>query len=283
MRAMTRTTLFPPQWHWRQLLACNLIALGLLGSWLWPPTRQFWTLLDHTIFHALNAPLATQPVWACIWAIGSMRPTDMLAALVMLAMLIKRDAIFPASQVRHALFTYCSLLLLLTLLRVGLFSPLIDRMGWQHSSPSLSVEGAVQLNQLFPEWERKWHMKDRSNQSFPGDHGAVLVLWTLFLWPFASHTRRLLIAALLTLFLLPRLVAGAHWASDVLVGSLFLSLMTIGWGRYTPCLASSVKFLERLGGPALDRLGRLPGLRRITLLASVPAESAASENRPAID
>ncbi|PKO83603.1 MAG: phosphoesterase [Betaproteobacteria bacterium HGW-Betaproteobacteria-11] len=276
---MTETTLFPPQWRWRRLVACNLTAFGILGSWLWPPMRQFWELLDHAVFHALNAPLGSHPLWAHVWAVGSMRPTDMAAALAMLAVLIKTDWIFSAPQVRRAFFSFLSLLFLLTLFRVGLFSRVVTAMDWQHSSPSLSVEGAVRLSELFPDWENQWHMKDQSNQSFPGDHGAVLMLWAFFLWPFADRLRRLLIAVLLTLFMLPRLVAGAHWASDIFVGSLFLSLMTIGWGVHSPYLAKSGKFLECLGGPLLDRLGKLPGLRHLGLLACVPADSTAPKNR----
>lgn len=280
---MTETTLFPPQWRWRRLVTCNLIAFGILGSWLWLPTRLLWERFDQAVFHALNAPLASHPLWAHIWAIGSTRPTDMVAALVMLVVLIKQDWIFSAPQVRRALFSYLSLLLLLTLFRVGIFSPLVSVMQWQHPSPSLSVDGAVRLSELFPDWEGKWHMKDQSSQSFPGDHGAVLLLWVFFLWPFADRLRRLAIVLLLCLFMLPRLVAGAHWASDIFVGGLFLSLMTMGWGFHSPYMARSGRFLESLGEPLLDRLGRLPGLSHISLLARPSADSATAGKRHAAD
>lgn len=264
---MNQATLFRPEWRWRGLAIFNAIALGMLGSWLWQPTRQLWNLLDHSVFHTLNPPLAAHPLWAHIWAIGSMRPTDMVAALILLIFLISRNLIFSADQVRSAFFAFLSLLLLLTLLRVSLFSRIVDVMQWQHSSPSITVDGAIQLSTLFPDWENKWHMKDRSNQSFPGDHGAVLLLWALFLWPFARGLRRFLVTALLCLFMLPRLVAGAHWASDIFVGGLFLGLITIGWGLYSPYAARMTGLLERWGGPILDTLGRLPGLGRISLFS----------------
>lgn len=264
---MNQATLFRPEWRWRELAICNVIAFGILGSWLWQPTRQLWEQIDHAVFHALNSPLASHPLWAHIWAIGSMRPADMGAALTMLIVLTSRNLVFSGTQVRSAFFAFLSLLLLLTLLRVGLFSRIVDVMQWQHSSPSITVDGAIRLSTLFPDWETKWHMKDSSNQSFPGDHGAVLLLWALFLWPFARGLRRFVVMALLCLFMLPRLVAGAHWASDVFVGGLFLSLITIGWGLHSPYAARMTGLLERWGGPILHGLGRLPGLGRISLFS----------------
>lgn len=264
---MDQATLLRSEWRWRELAICNATAFGILGSWLWQPTRQQWEQLDHLVFHTLNSPLATHPLWAHIWAIGSMRPTDMVAALIMLIFLIKKNLTFSDTQVRTAFFTFLSLLLLLTLFRVGLFSRVVDAMQWQHSSPSITVDGAVQLSTLFPDWEKKWHMKSSSNQSFPGDHGAVLLLWAMFLWSFARGLRRLVVIALLCLFMLPRLVAGAHWASDIFVGGLFLSLITIGWGLYSPYAARMASLLERWAGPILNVLGRLPGLGRISLFS----------------
>jgi len=69
------------------------------------------------------------------------------------------------------------------------------------------------------------------------------------------------------LFMLPRLVSGAHWLSDVVVGGSFLGLLTIGWGLYTPYAAKVCSLLERFVTPLLLRLGRLPGLRHISLLS----------------
>ena len=124
------------------------------------------------------------------------------------------------------------------------------------------------MNDLFPEWSRAWHMKDASGRSFPGDHASVLLLWAIFLSPFARGWRRWLVWGLTLLFILPRLVSGAHWLSDVLVGGLFLSLIAIGWGLYTPYAARACGLMERFGTPLLQRLGKLPGLRHISLLSS---------------
>ena len=256
-----------PSWRWRNLAVCNLLALVILASWLWQPTRQLWDQIDLATFRLLNEPLSSNPLWARLWAVASMRMTDIAAALILLVVLIKGDWIFAGPRVRSAFFGFVALLALLVVIRVGLFSNVVRLLHWQHPSPSLTVDGAVRLKELFPAWEESWHLKDSSGQSFPGDHGAVLLLWALFLWPAASGAQRLVVAGLTIVFLLPRLVAGAHWVSDVLVGSLFLALLVIGWGAYSPYAAKAGRWLEALAEPVLNRLRKFPGLGRISLIS----------------
>mgnify|MGYP001165936600 FL=1 len=265
---MNRPDLIHARWRGAGLIACNLLALILLASWRWPPARLLWDSLDAWVFHLLNAPLASNTAWAHVWAVCSMRPVDLGFGLIMLAFLIKGNWIFAPAQVRKALYAFLAVLFLLLLIRAGPFMEVVRIMHWQRASPSMTVQGAVRLADLFPEWSRVWHMKDASIRSFPGDHASVLLLWAIFLSPLARGWRRWLVWGLALLFILPRLVSGAHWLSDVLVGGLFLSLIAIGWGLYTPFAGRACSFMERFGTPVLQRLGRLPGLRNISLLSS---------------
>ena len=255
------------RWRGPGLIACNLLALILLASWRWPPARLLWDRFDAGVFHLLNAPLASNAAWAHIWAVCSMRPADLGVGLIMLGFLVKGNWIFTAAQVRRALYVLLAVLLLELLIRVGLFTELVKIMHWQRASPSLTVDGAVRLIHLFPDWSRDWHIKDAAGNSFPGDHASVLLTWAIFLSPFARGWRRWLVWGLAMVFTLPRLVSGAHWLSDVLVGGLVLSLIAIGWGLYTPYAAKACSLMERFGTPVLQRLGRLPGLRHISLFS----------------
>jgi membrane-associated phospholipid phosphatase len=255
------------RWRGPGLIACNLVALVLLASWRWPPARVLWDRLDVWAFHLLNAPLASNAAWAHVWAVGNMRLVDLLVFLIMLGFLVKENWIFSAAQVRRALYAFLAVLFLLLLMRSVLFTEVVKIMHWQRASPSLTVDGAVRLVDLFPDWSRNWHMKDASGRSFPGDHASVLLTWAIFLSPFARGWRRWLVWSLALLFMLPRLVSGAHWLSDVVVGGSFLGLLAIGWGLYTPYAAKACSLLERFGTPVLQCLGRLPGLRHISLLS----------------
>lgn len=259
--------LLQARWNWPGLMICHVLTLMILLSWLWAPSRQWLDALDMQVFHLLNAPLATSTLWAKIWAVGNMRLTDLAAGCIMLGFIIKGGWIFTGTQVRRALYAFLPVLALLLLIRVGPFAELVKLMHWQHSGPSLVVTGAVRLGELFPAWDAVWHIKDSSVRSFPGDHASVLLLWVLFLWPYATGRQRLLISGLSVLFLLPRLVSGAHWSSDILIGGTAVSLLAFGWGFCTPFAAKAADLLERLSAPVLKYLGRLPGLRRISLIS----------------
>jgi membrane-associated phospholipid phosphatase len=259
--------LLQARWYWLGFLTCHALTALILASWLWTPSRQWLDALDVQVFHLLNAPLATSTLWAKIWAVGSMRLTDIGAGCIMLAFIIKDGWIFTGAQVRRALYAFLSVLVLLLLIRAGPFAELVKLMHWQHSSPSLVVAGAVRLAELFPAWDAVWHIKDSSVRSFPGDHASVLLLWVLFLWPYAAGRQRLLISGLSVLLLLPRLVSGAHWSSDLLIAGTAVRLPAFGWGFCTPFAAKAADLLERLSAPVLKYLGRLPGLRRISLIS----------------
>jgi len=257
-----------PRWRTRALLACNLLALAVLASWRWPPARAQWDRLDAAAFRFLNAPLAGSDGWARFWSVCNMRPVDLLFGLVMLAFLIKGDWVFPARQVRRALYAFLVVLALVLLIRAGPLGELVKALHWQRASPSLSVDGAVRLAERFPGWEGKWHIKDASGRSFPGDHAAVLLSWALFVSFAARGWRRWLAWGLAIAFMLPRLVSGAHWLSDNLVGGVFVGLMAAGWGACTPFAVKVSTALERLGAPLVRRLGTLPVLRRLSVLSA---------------
>ena len=252
---------------WLKLIVCHIIAMLLLISWLWQPTRALWDQLDIQIFHFLNAPLASNNTWAHLWAFGSMRLADMAVGVIMLVFLIKGNFLFARDQVRTALFAFLAVLFLLLFIRIGLFSPLVKAMHWQHDGPSLVLDGAVRLGELFPDWERFSHIKDSSNNSFPGDHASVLLLWAMFISPFAKRWQRVLIWLITAIFLLPRLVAGAHWGTDIFIGGVFLSLVAFSWGFYTPFAGHSVRLLERFFAPVFHFLQKIPGLNRISLIS----------------
>jgi membrane-associated phospholipid phosphatase len=264
---MKKSDLFPHCWCWSGIATCNVVAVVLLASWLWQPTRQLWDLLDIQLFHLLNAPLSTSPAWAHVWGIGNMRPVDACVGLVMLAVLAKDGWIYSGSQVRRAFYAFLMLLLLLLLIRSGLFVNLVEKMHWTHPSPSLAVDGAVRLTEMFPDWREHWQMKDSAGQSFPGDHASVVLLWAMLLSAHGRGRKLLAVWVLAVVFMLPRLVSGAHWVSDALVGGAFLSLVTFGWGYFTPFAANASDLLERIGAPVMRILGRVPGLGRIALIS----------------
>ena len=240
-------------WRLPTLIWLHLGALLLLASWLWPASRALWNQLDNQAFHLLNGSLALHPWWSGFWAISSLRVFDLLAAGLMLVIILRKDYLFSQNDRWHALFTFIGLLVMLLIFRV-LFSRLVDALDWQHSSPSLMIEGSLRLSEQFPWLAEHLDLKDASKRSFPGDHASVLMLWGAFL-ALSARGGKLALVLLLTLFLmLPRLVAGAHWLSDDLVGGVILVLLAFAWGYCTPFAELLASGLLRLTNPILKRL-----------------------------
>lgn len=150
---MNNPTLFQTRWNLRALAGCNLLALGLLCFWLWPFGQILCLTFDDWLFHLLNRPLADNPIWLHMWAVASLRPFDVVVGVIMLALLIKGNWVFEATQVRRALFGFLAILLLLVVIR-ALFSKLTAAMGWQHNSPSMVFEDAIHLSDFFPGLEK---------------------------------------------------------------------------------------------------------------------------------
>lgn len=257
-------------WQWKPFFIYQAMALLILCSWLWSPTRIMWDLVDDQLFFLLNQPLADHHWWAWIWAVGSLRPMDIVVGLVMLAFLLRGNFIFPTRQVQRALFMFISVLFLLLVMRT-LFSEIIKLLDWQRASPSLIFEDAVRLSELFPDWQY-WQPKDSSSTSFPGDHASVMLLWALFLSFFARGWPLAMIWLFATVGMLPRLVAGAHWGSDDFVGGLFLVLIAIAWGCYTPYAHRCSEAMMRITAPLLRRAATLPLLNRLSFLKKPSAE-----------
>ncbi|MFP6851194.1 MAG: phosphatase PAP2 family protein [Pseudomonas sp.] len=254
------------QWRIRALVACHIVAFLLLASWLWTPSRALWDQFDLQLFALLNEPAHAAGLWAKIWAIGSMRPVDMGVGVLMLAVLLKADLVFSGAQVRKALFAFLSALVLMLLFRVG-FAEVVKLMGWQRPSASLVVEGAARLTELFPNWEERWDLKDSATRSFPGDHASVLLIWAMFMSFFSRNWRLLLVWTMALVFMLPRLVAGAHWASDALVGGVFLALLALAWACFTPFAYKASEWLEKVTLPLTRALSKLPLLGRLSVIS----------------
>lgn len=259
-------TFLNDQWRTRPLIACHIVALLLLASWVWAPSRALWDQFDLQLFALLNQPVHAAGLWAKTWAIGSMRPVDMGVGVLMLAVMLKADLVFSGAQVRKALYAFLATLTLMLLFRVG-FAELVKLMGWQRPSASLVVEGAARLTELFPGWEERWDLKDSATRSFPGDHASVLLIWAMFLSFFARNGRLLLIWTMAVIFMLPRLVAGAHWGSDALVGGVFLALLGLAWACFTPFAYKASEWLERATLPLTRLLSQLPLIGRLSVIS----------------
>ena len=213
-----------------------------------------------------HAPLADNTLWRYIWTLGSLRPFDIVVGLILLTVLIRGNWVFKASQVREAFFGFLVTLILLVVIR-ALFSKWVDAAGWQHVSPSMVFDNVVHLSDYYPNLEKAWELKDRSGKSFPGDHASVLLIWALFMSLFSRRLGQyLVIWGLAVLFMLPRLVAGAHWGQDDYIGGLLMALLALGWSCHTPLAAKGSALLMRWTAPLFTLAAKLPLVGRLAVV-----------------
>ena len=255
----------PAQWHIRKFMILQLVSLLLLASWAIPSTKALWHAVDVPVFRLLNGSLGHLPAWDFLWALLSTRVADLLAAVVMLCSLILGGVVFDRHYLRRGLLTFIALLAFTLVVRT-VFTRLIDAAGLQHASPSVFLGDGFSLSRAFPWMEEIMEIKDRSSRSFPGDHASVLLLWTVFLSLFARGKRLLLVWMTGIFLILPRLVAGAHWLSDNLVGGGFVVMQTLAWGYYTAAGRPVYRLLNSLAAPFIRLARHIPGINRLAII-----------------
>jgi membrane-associated phospholipid phosphatase len=200
-----------------------------MGTWLWPPGRAVWDSVDHTLFRLLNSLLdiqVTQRAWACV----SHRYFDLLGVLAfgVLLVLVARSH---RPQLKRACLSVGLLALLAVSLKgasntvIAIADSRLDRQ-----SPSLVEPGARRLSSLVPEIKAK----DASRWSFPGDHGILILTILIYLGYRGSPGTIRRGCLLASIWIAPRLVSGAHWFSDIAVGSLTFALIGTALLMATP-------------------------------------------------
>ncbi|VEA66837.1 Inner membrane protein yeiU [Serratia plymuthica] len=202
----------------------NLLGIALFLSWFLPADHGYWFTLDSAIFFFFNRHLATDPGFLHLVALTNNRAFDVISLIAMgllyLYFYLKQDA---AGRRRLLITGVVMLLTAVVLNQLGHLLPV------KHPSPSLSFENINRVSTLtgIP-------TKDASSDSFPGDHGMMLMIFTCFMLRYFNRSA-FAVALLITLvFSLPRVMIGAHWFTDIAVGSLSVVLVGTSWCLMTP-------------------------------------------------
>ncbi|HEX4840094.1 MAG TPA: phosphatase PAP2 family protein [Rhabdochlamydiaceae bacterium] len=228
---------------WKPLFFCFAAILLLLGSFLWPPTFTLWQSFDTAIFKFLNQSLEGHPWAQLFWATVNHKKADLVEDGVFLLFFILAIRAAPKEKRmrKAAEFIFCILLaasLIYFVNRIFLRSHILI----PRESPSLVVTECIRLSQEIP-----WMViKDETVTCFPGDHATTLLLFTV-LYTFYAGKKLGIAASLYALFrILPRLIVGAHWASDVIVGSGCLALFFLSLVLCTPFHLWCIDKIEKI-------------------------------------
>ncbi|MCC6240292.1 MAG: phosphatase PAP2 family protein [Phycisphaerales bacterium] len=243
----------PANWRFNGLLIAHLLAGLLIGSWWLAPTRQIWDSIDEWVAINLNGLLAHGHGWQIFWAITNARIFDLVAAGIMMGLLLLylwRGGAAEQFNQRLAQITFIGMYLLVVVTISHKF--LFKNVG--RHSPSLMLEPFYLLSDLLD--DLRINYKISSKNSFPGDHATVVAVFAGLFWTIANWRYGLAAAVLALLFILPRLVGGAHWLTDTLVGGGAIALIAVSWAVATPLAATIIQRLTDFFDALARRIDR---------------------------
>jgi membrane-associated phospholipid phosphatase len=239
-------------WRWSWLFGSLSIAALLLFSKFTPPFDAMWQQLDMAVFRATNASLSWGSAWQWLWGITNHRAFDAVGGgffLVIFCWFIYRGR----GEERGRRLAAGGFIFAWTVMVLDISSDWV--FNFHHPSPTLSVPDAVRLSELVPNFK----LKDSSGGSFPGDHGTALIMFAAMTGYYAGRRLGMLAAAGAVLFALPRLMSGAHWLSDIAVGSVSVALVALSLALATPLHSVAIRLIVL----PLTKIIRLFGILRI--------------------
>jgi len=218
------------------ILLLNAAGLALFLSWYLPVNHGFWFPVDSGIFHFFNEQLVKSKVILWLVAITNNRAFDGCSLLamgcLMLSFWLKEDA---TGRRRIILI---GLVMLLTAVVINQLAQ--GLMPVKRSSPSLYFPNIHRVSELL-----NISTKDASKDSFPGDHGMMLLIFASFMLRYFGKKAFAVALIIVVVFAFPRVMIGAHWLTDIVVGSLSAVLIGVPWVLMTPLSDRLIALFDR--------------------------------------
>jgi membrane-associated phospholipid phosphatase len=234
----------PGTWHPSALVVGCSACVLLLASWLLEPTRSLWLALDEKVFWALNSSLSCCRAWQVFWALANNRLVDIVAALAMVGLYL-HFLLGEGRGAKDRLLAIGAMLsgLVLIAVQMGKAFP------YRRPSATLIHSSAIRLTELV-----SWlPTKDASTDTFPGDHAAVLFICAGVITVYLPRAYAAAAWTIAVVFLVPRLVSGAHWLTDDVVGAASFAGLVLTCTFATPLHRVLTDNLERVIARLLAR------------------------------
>lgn len=226
---MTKTRLLP-------ILLLNAAGIVLFLSWYLPVNHGFWFPLDSNLYHFFNHKIMESRSFLWFVAITNNRAFDACSLLCMGLLMLWFW--YPANTTERRRIIIIGITMLLSAVLLNVLGQSLIPV--QRTSPSLSFDDVVRVRDLLPSISTK----DASRDSFPGDHGMMLLIFAGYMWRYFGAKAFGVALIIFAVFALPRLMIGAHWFTDIFVGSLSVILIGLPWILLTPLADKIIALLN---------------------------------------
>lgn len=239
-------------------LSAYLVLIASLVVWFHPITHHYCAKLDAVAFLSLNGTLLWSTAWQQFWGWLNHPNETWLNLVVMVAInVVGILTIKPRQQQSRAwlmLLYFWGFFQLGLLLLHLLFT---DILALQRTSPSIMLEPIVVLSEVSAR-----PCKIFSYNCFPAGHAFVAIYWAGFTNVFINNNQRIikwLAWCCVVLLILPRLIGGGHWLSDIFFTTM-LAYIWLLWGQYLLAIISNWQLTQHLIKLFLTKLTKLTGL-----------------------
>ena len=203
----------------RRLFIGITILLSLIASWY---CTNIWTVIDREAFFFFNhIPVGSTFLQKPIAWINS-RYGDWIFELVVisiyfLSIISRKNKL----QKKQKVFELVFLIFFIFFVQI-VFNTLCCRkiLSLNRPSPSYVYELFINFSNFkYP------HNRIFTSHSYPSDTATTLFICMMFSWTHFSKRTASFVTLLALIFALPRLIVGAHWLSDIVLGSFVLSYL----------------------------------------------------------
>lgn len=218
-----------------KLIGLNILGLAIFLSWYLLDGHGFWSIIDTNIFYYFNDKLEPESAFTHFVGITNIRHFDIISFGAMLLLYgyyyCKQD-----DNGKRKMW----LLGIVLLLSAVIINQLGHLIPVERSSPTAFFDNTNRVSKIL-----EINAKDFSHDSFPGDHGLMLMIFAGFMLRYFGKNAFFMSCLIVAGFVLPRIMAGAHWFTDIAVGSFSIALVGVSWAVLTPLSDNMVKWLDK--------------------------------------